>query len=589
MSRRTFVAGAVAAATGLATSIGKAVAVPVSGHSSTAGGRRVAVLGGGIGGLTTAHELAERGFQVTVYERKAWGGKARSIPVPGTGRDGRLDLPGEHGFRFFPGFYQNLPDTMSRIPVAGNPHGVRDNLVVTDRGMGAWNGKAFYIPTSPAAPSNFTPQALCEYFMATFTAAGSVPPQDAALIASKVLTFLTSGPKRRLEQWENTSFARWMRADTLSPSGRALLVDFPTTGLVAAKAGQANTRTMGLMMEAAIHSTLRRGGYTAPDQLLNAPTNDAFIDPWLTHLRELGVRFNLGWTATGLTCDGGRITGATAIGPTGPEQIEADWFVLAVPVERAIPLLDDAVLTADPGLRRLRNLVTSWMNGVMIYTKREVPICRGHVAYVGQPWALTSISQAQFWERGFADRYGDGTAADCLSVDLSDWDTPGILYGKPAKQCTRQEIVDEVLAQIRAALPGGNSVLPDSIIHSWMVDPAITGQGTPNVANDEPLLINTPSSWANRPEATTRVPNLFLAADYVRSNVNLATMEGANEAGRAAANGILAASGSAERPAKIATLFEPPEMQPFWFKDDIDHTLGLPNQFDLLAPDWPRS
>ncbi|OAH14576.1 tRNA 5-methylaminomethyl-2-thiouridine biosynthesis bifunctional protein MnmC [Streptomyces jeddahensis] len=41
---------------------------------------RVAVLGGGIGGLTAAHELAERGFDVTVYDRRAeWGGKARSL------------------------------------------------------------------------------------------------------------------------------------------------------------------------------------------------------------------------------------------------------------------------------------------------------------------------------------------------------------------------------------------------------------------------------------------------------------------------------------------------------------------------------
>jgi uncharacterized protein with NAD-binding domain and iron-sulfur cluster len=66
--------------------------------------RDVAVLGGGMAGLAVAHELAERGFDVTVYEPKALGGKARSIPVPGTSGGGRRDLPGEHGFRFFPGF-----------------------------------------------------------------------------------------------------------------------------------------------------------------------------------------------------------------------------------------------------------------------------------------------------------------------------------------------------------------------------------------------------------------------------------------------------------------------------------------------------
>src|SRR4051794_12731214 len=70
----------------------------------------VAVLGGGMAGLTVAHELAERGFAVTVYERNALGGKARSIGVPGTAGGGRRDLPGEHGFRFFPGFYHHVPD-----------------------------------------------------------------------------------------------------------------------------------------------------------------------------------------------------------------------------------------------------------------------------------------------------------------------------------------------------------------------------------------------------------------------------------------------------------------------------------------------
>lgn len=79
--------------------------------------------------LATDIRSRNRGFEVTVYERKALGGKARSIPVPGTGTGGRPDLPGEHGFRFFPGFYHNLGDTMRRIPYPGNANGTWDNLV----------------------------------------------------------------------------------------------------------------------------------------------------------------------------------------------------------------------------------------------------------------------------------------------------------------------------------------------------------------------------------------------------------------------------------------------------------------------------
>ena len=53
---------------------------------------------------------------------------ARSaFPTPRAG--GRKDLPGEHGFRFFPGFYHHIPDTMRRIPDGNNPEGVYNNLL----------------------------------------------------------------------------------------------------------------------------------------------------------------------------------------------------------------------------------------------------------------------------------------------------------------------------------------------------------------------------------------------------------------------------------------------------------------------------
>ena len=103
-------------------------------------GTRVVVLGGGVGGLSVAQELAERGFQVEVYERRpVFGGKARSIQVPGSASQGRRPLPGEHGFRFFPSFYKHLPDTMKRIPFAAKS--VFDNLVYATRVQIARVGK----------------------------------------------------------------------------------------------------------------------------------------------------------------------------------------------------------------------------------------------------------------------------------------------------------------------------------------------------------------------------------------------------------------------------------------------------------------
>ncbi len=48
--------------------------------------KEVAILGGGVAGMSAAHELINRGYKVKVYERNKLycGGKARSLNVPNT-------------------------------------------------------------------------------------------------------------------------------------------------------------------------------------------------------------------------------------------------------------------------------------------------------------------------------------------------------------------------------------------------------------------------------------------------------------------------------------------------------------------------
>src|SRR5690606_8428082 len=141
--------------------------------------------------------------------------------------------------------------------------------------------------------------------------------------------------------------------------------------------------------------------------------------------------------------------------------------------------------------------------------------------YAAQPWALTSINQAQFWKgTDFSRTYGNGQVKDCLSMRISAWDVPGILYGKPARECPHEEIFNEDKAQLRKAIPWGPIVINGANMLSYFTDPAITRDGTPGVKNDEPLLITLPGSWDKRPEATTAVPNPFLASDDVKADIN---------------------------------------------------------------------
>jgi hypothetical protein len=233
---------------------------------------------------------------------------------------------------------------------------------------------------------------------------------------------------------------------------------------------------------------------------------------------------------------------------------------------------------ADPALSSVFTLdeITEWMNGIQIYLKEDVKIVHGHTIYVDSPWAITSISQAQFWSEMDLTTYGDGNVRGILSIDISEWEAKG-LNGKTAKECTREEVKAEVWEQLKRSLNyGDNILLKDEQLHQWFLDPDIQLRSGGPDTNEEPLLVNLVDTWKLRPEAVTKIPNMFLAADYVRTFTDLATMEAANEAARRAVNGILDASNSAAMRCKLWQLHEPELFAPWRELDRVRYQQGLP-------------
>ncbi|MCC3771045.1 FAD-dependent oxidoreductase, partial [Streptomyces sp. UNOC14_S4] len=548
--------------------------------------RTVAILGGGVAGLTAAHELAERGFQVTVYEKKALGGKARSMDVPDSARGGRRPLPGEHGFRFIPGWYRNLPDTLRRIPFPGNADGCHDNLVSSSEELFVRIGhEDLRIPMHSVAtpPAVLTPDELRRALTGFFDAFGNIPATELAYFVNRLLVWFTSCEKRRLDQWERTPWWDFIRGAQMSPNYQRLLAIGITRNIVATKAEVASTRTVATCMEAFLLNMLGRGSEGEPDRVLNAPTNEAWIDPWVAHLRSLGVTFRTGWTVRDLRLTDGRIDGAVVEDAAGTRQtVTADHFVSAMPVEHARTTWNARIRAADPRLARCDALRTDWMTGIQFYLTEPTPVVHGHINHIDSPWSITSIGQAQFWAgRDFRADYGDGSVADCFSADVSEWDKPGILYGKTAKQCTPEEIAREVWAQMKAGLNDtGRTVLRDSALHSWFLDPAVR-TGGPRPENDEQLLIHPVGTWFDRPEARTAIPNLFLCGDYVATDIDLATMEGANASARLAVNALLDEVGSRAERCAVISLYRAPELELFRKNDELRLALGLRNALDF--------
>ena len=551
--------------------------------------RKVVVLGGGVAGLSAAHELVERGFQVEILERsRVPGGKARSVPVyPGVHGDRQVFdlslerwfqtneadfdprtkrnwLPGEHGFRFFPGFYRHVVDTMARIPYGkGN---VAGNLVPTSALLLArFDRNGILLPARfPRHPQDIA--YLIDAFIQFMAGELGVPLDETHLFIQKVWQLMTSCDERRREEYEKTAWWDFIQADEQTRAYQSFFGHGITRSLVAAQARRASTFTIGntfiqLLFDIADPSV------PTTDRVLNGPTNLVWILPWLKYLESRGVIYHASTAVTEITYAGGRIDGVTVVTGGRRKTVKGDYYVAALPIEQIATLMTPALAIADPALGQLAALARNveWMTGIQFYLKRRVPLVHGHVIYIDSPWALTSVSHTQFWPDFDVQNFYNGVARDVLSVDISDWQAKG-LNGKTMKECTREEIARETWAQIKRSVNvNGNEVLKDQDWDHWFLDSDVNASADDRrvILNREPLLVNHKDTLRLRPDAVTKIPNLFLASDYVRTNTDLATMEAANEAARRAVNGILDESGSNATACEVWPLREPKVLEPF--------------------------
>jgi uncharacterized protein with NAD-binding domain and iron-sulfur cluster len=554
--------------------------------------KKVIVLGGGVAGMSAAHELVERGFQVTVYEKKAIpGGKARSVPVPNSARGGNADLPGEHGFRFFPSFYRHVTDTMKRIPFRKNPQGVYDNLTNTTRIEITQFGKPGMLMLAQF-PRSFDELTILLGSIRDLKDKVGLLPGEMDFFAGKIWQYLTSCQARRMDDLEKIGWWTYIDADNHSPAYQKFLAEGMTRSLVAANARVANAKVEGDVGVQLILG-LSEPGVNA-DRVLNGPTNEAWIGPWLTYLESRGVSYNLNTLIDTIHCDGKTITGVTLKAKDGKKFDDtADYYVLAVPVEQAARLFSEKkhapILEADSTLTGILELgkQVAWMNGIQFYLKEDVPMIHGHMIHIDTPWSLTSISQAQFWQGFRWPSVGTGTVNGILSVDISEWGLDGIVYKKPARMCTREQIKTEVWEQLKQSvnLPGQPPVLLDENVVQIFIDPDIKDdpiRSKPTLYKDaEPLYIDIIDSWHLRPDSYTRIPNFFLAADYIRTNTQLATMEAANEAARRAVNSIISTSGADVPLCKIWPLDEPFFLSIWRWYDNRRYERGEPYKTDF--------
>lgn len=527
--------------------------------------KKVVVLGGGVGGMCSAWHLASRGFTVTVYEPlDIPGGKARSMPVPDTGTEGRKDLPGEHGFRIFPNWYKHLSNTLSQIPSAAGTSVLKRLVSTNEIQLPQYGGKKpLYVPAH--LPTGI--EQIIELLDFMFGPESGLKPEEKRFFAERVFQVMTSCHERRLAEYEKISWWDFTEAEGKSQAYVDLLVMGLTRSLVASQPRSASTRTVGDILVQMLLGLGTR--FSGADRVLDGPTNDIWIDPMLSALRSQGVTYNLEHKLVGIQCNDTAIASVTIESSSGQEEVQGDYYVFAIPPVNLAPFINDTstgLKNLDPTLASIPKLTSEWMNGIQFYLNENVKLSPGHSIYLANPWSLTSISEPQFWAADFPATWGDGLVKGLISTIVSDFNAEGVFVKKQAKDCTAEEIKTEIWETLKATQLGsdGQPVLNDGMLLDYFIDPDLVfGQDGTVEDNTQPLLVNVVDSWHLRPAAYTQIPNMFIASDYVATNTDLATMEGADEASRRATNAILSASGSNAALAKIYTQHEPDIFIPF--------------------------
>jgi uncharacterized protein with NAD-binding domain and iron-sulfur cluster len=540
----------------------------------TSNKKKVLIIGGGVAGMSAAHEFAKLNeyFDVTILEKSKHycGGKARSekFEPPKDVNGNELPplapnqfYPSEHGFRFFPGFYKNLDTTLKEIPLNDKSgKTVFDNLVELEN-------YSFLFPEGRQMdlPVKFR---LGKYkenikkIKAQIKAAKiDITDEGKRFFAMRIFQMLSSSFERVREEYERIGWWEFVGADSpyFGTDYKYFMAEGLTRNLVAAQAARLSVRTASPVLMKMARCIYHPFGQA--DRILNAPTNDAWLNHWHTHLTQKGIQYHFNTHVTNIISEndhqgGGKIEQIIAIQNDKVATYTADYYLFALPVE-AINLLiqknanhtsnlpEKSLIKIDPTLAHLNvlNNHTEWMSGVVFYLKVEIEFFNGHLTFSGSDWALTGVAQSQHWQSNPANTFGRNDVQSILSVVISDWNTPSSNTLRSAKQMSREEVKMEVWHQvlqskIEVMENGTKRHLTQSDLVYCYLDNAIN-DASGKIENNEPLLVNEVNTWTLRPNSFTRVSNMFLAGDYVKNNMDLATMEGANESAKRAVNAIL--------------------------------------------------
>ncbi len=534
--------------------------------------KSVAVFGAGIAGLSAAHEFARLGYRVSVYEANAEaGGFFRSARLPNDG-----GMPSEYSWHGMGPWYHNAFDVMKQIPFDATGS-VFDKALsrpidfgtAPDKGRAEFDHSHVLQVSKMLRMSGFDSLRWAWLMLKIWASSRRTLERYSRLSAAAQWKPLLSDLGWRT--WRAT-FGPWIGSDwtrvSLHTTGQfflKLLTSRPWHAHPADNKGPAWT-----------HGS--RDGWL----LLRGPSSEFWMDKWVAYLESRGVAFSWKQSLHRMQFDGRQLIAALL---ESGETVQADIYVLATNPFAAADILERTPqLVLLDQLRLFRPLVqdgphTQVSFRIAFSERLAWPRARMAVVIADSEFNLTLFAQEQAWGPG--SDLGDGvlslwTGTACVAAK------PGRLYGKPLVNCTRDEFIEEVKAQLSSCegldqlireANGGRGwrsfpVVRIEVWHEWKFSP----QG---IHPHQPKWVNTTHTQAYLPMQATPVPNLVLAGAHTRTAADVWSIEAAVESGRMAARAI-------EPSVSVIPQYKPAWLRVLGRADDACFAVGLPHFLDVL-------
>lgn len=533
--------------------------------------KKVAIFGAGISGLTTAHELSRLGYTVSIYEAldKA-GGFFRSDRI------NKTNMPTEYSWHGFGPWYHNTFDVMKEIPF--NQKGsIYDKALSRpiDFGIFPDAARAHFYHGFLSIPQMFGISwwefiKACWPMLKTWTSNKRTEEIYSKINAADAWKPCLS--KKGYLTWRS-SFGPWIGSDwtrvSLHTAGqffRKQLFTKPSHNHPPDEGGGA-------------WSHGQRDGWL----LLKGPSNEFWFDPWVEYLQSLGVNFYWSSPLHCLIFDNKKITSAEL---KSGETIQADIYVLAINPFAA----KDVIARSNEHLQKEKELAKFFplvKDGPHIQVsfrvafdeKIEFPRKRTAMVLSDTEFNLTLFAQEQAWMA----KVSLGEEVKSLWTGTSCAATvPGRIYQRTVVECSKEEFIEEVMAQIIGCKAldeevkeanGGKSfkqfkVKEIEVWHEWFFS-------RKGIKTLQLKWVDSTNTQPFLPSQQTSVSNLFLAGAHTKTQAEVWSIEGAVESGRMAARSI-------DKRVKVLHQYKGPLIRFFRFFDDVLYRFKAPHVLKLL-------